>query len=120
MSDDAAMSTRRQLLHAALAGAAFVPWASLSLAAGSAAGTTAANRFVFLILRGGMDGLLAVPAIGDPAFAEARGPLADFNAQPLPLDGTFALHPLLPQLHAMYGSGELAVIHATGLSYRER
>ncbi len=114
------MNTRRQLLHAAMAGAALAPWASLSLAAGPAAAGPAAPRFVFLILRGGMDGLLAVPAVGDPAFGEARGPLADFNGAPLKLDGTFALHPLLPQLHAMYGSGELAVIHATGLPYRER
>jgi len=27
---------------------------------------------------------------------------------------------LLPQLHAMYGQGELAVVHATGLPYKER
>ena len=114
------MSTRRQMLHAAMAGAALAPWASLSLAAGPAAVGLTAPRFVFLILRGGMDGLLAVPAVGDPAFADARGPLADFNGAPLKLDGTFALHPLLPQLHAMYGSGEVAVIHATGLPYRER
>ncbi len=40
----------------------------------------AANRFVFVILRGVMDGLPAVPAIGDPSFAQARGALADFSA----------------------------------------
>lgn len=114
------MTTRRNLLHATMASAALAPWATLSLAAGPAAASPDTNRFVFLILRGGMDALLAVPAIGDPTFADARGALADFNGQPLALDGTFALHPLLPQLHAMYGSGELAVIHATGLPYRER
>ena len=114
------MSTRRHVLQAALAGAASTPWPVLSWAAGPAAAHADSHRFVFLILRGGMDGLMAVPAIGDPAFAGARGPLADFNGQPLPLDGTFALNPLLPQLHAMYGSGELAVIHATGLPYRDR
>ena len=77
-------------------------------------------RFAFVILRGGMDGLTAVPAPGDPAFAEARGVLGQFAAPALPLEGPFALHPLLPQLHAMYGRGELAVLHATGLPYRER
>lgn len=114
------MNTRRQLLHAALAGAALTPWSTLSLAAGPAGASTAGNRFVLLILRGGMDGLQAVPALGDPAFADARGPLAEFNGSPLKLDGMFALNPLLPQLHAMYGSGELAVLHATGLPYHER
>ena len=114
------MSTRRHLLRAALAsatGAALAPWATLSVAADS---NPSANRFVFIILRGGMDGLSAVPAIGDPAFAEARGTLGVFASEPLRLDGTFALNPLLPQLHAMYGRGELAVLHGVGLPYRER
>jgi uncharacterized protein (DUF1501 family) len=73
-----------------------------------------------VILRGGLDGLSAVPAIGDPDFAAARGPLAQFPSAALALDTTFALHPNLAQLHAMYGNGEVAVIHAVGLPYRER
>jgi uncharacterized protein (DUF1501 family) len=78
-------------------------------------------RFVFVLLRGGMDGLGAVPAVGDPDFAAARGALADFGAAPRPLPGTpFALHPNLEAMHAMYQRGELAVIHAAGLPYRER
>jgi uncharacterized protein (DUF1501 family) len=114
------MTTRRHLLHAALAGATLMPWARLAVAAAPAAGP---RRFVFVILRGGMDGLTAVPATGDPAFAEARGTLGHFTpfgAEPLKLDATFALHPLLPQLHAMYGRQELAVLHAVGLPYKER
>lgn len=113
------MIHRRQLLGAALAGLA-VPWAQLSIAAAPAAAGATNRRFVLVILRGGMDGLSAVPAPGDPAFAEARGPLANFVGEPLPLQGPFALNPLLPQLHTMYGQGELAVVHATGLPYRER
>jgi len=73
-----------------------------------------------VILRGGLDGLACVPAPGDPDFAPARGPLAQFASAPLPLDPTFALHPNLAQLHAMYGRGELAVVHAVGLPYRDR
>lgn len=107
---------RRQLLGALGAGT-LAPWATLSLAA---AGTPGANRFVFVILRGGLDGLACVPAVGDPEFAPARGALAQFASAPLPLDATFALHPNLAQLHAMYGRGELAVVHATGLPYRDR
>ncbi|MFO1272875.1 MAG: DUF1501 domain-containing protein [Rubrivivax sp.] len=103
--------TRRHLLAAAAA----TP--TLSLAALPGAGD---RRFVFVVLRGGLDGLTAVPAVGDPAFAEARGPLAQFGAAPLPLSGPFALHPLLPELHAMYRRGELLVAHATGIAYKER
>jgi uncharacterized protein (DUF1501 family) len=108
---------RRRHLLGALGAGALAPWATLSLAA---AGTSGANRFVFVILRGGLDGLACVPAVGDPEFAPARGALAQFASAPLPLDATFALHPNLAQLHAMYGRGELAVVHATGLPYRDR
>jgi uncharacterized protein (DUF1501 family) len=108
---------RRHLLHAAAA-TLLAPWARLSLAAAPAG--TPGNRFVLVILRGGMDGLAAVPAVGDPAFADARGMLAPPPGTALPLDTLFALHPLLPQLHAMYGQDELLVLHAVGLPYRER
>ena len=108
---------RRFVLGAALAGGMASLAPSLAFGAGSQAGD---RRFVLVILRGGMDGLSAVPAIGDPDFAAARGPLAQFGASALPLDGTFALHPALSTLHAMYGSRELAVVHAVGLPYRER
>ncbi len=111
-------STRRSLLAGALGAGALGLTSRLSVA-----GTGAApdgNRFVFVILRGGLDGLAAVPAVGDASFATARGALAPAAGTALALDPTFALHPSLMQLHAMYGRGELAVVHATGLSYRER
>ena len=114
------MSKRRHLLQALGATAAaglLPPWASLALAA-SPSNTSHGNRLVFVILRGGLDGLTAVPALGDPAFAEARGALGVFAAEPLKLDDTFALNPLLPQLHSLYGQGELAVLHAVGLPYQ--
>ena len=111
------MTSRRQLLAATLAGATLGTWSRLSVAAAPAASN---RRLVLLVLRGGMDGLTAVPAIGDPAFAQARGGLAVFPSEPLKLDSTFALNPLLPQMYAMYGRGELAVLHAVGLPYRER
>jgi uncharacterized protein (DUF1501 family) len=115
-----ANSTRRRLLAAALGGTALAPFASLSFAAGTSNGAASDRRFVFVILRGGLDGLSAVPAVGDPEFARARGPLGQFPSAPLTLDSTFALHPNLAQLHAMYGRGELAVVQAVGLPYRER
>ncbi len=110
--------TRRHLLQQGLAAALLAPAARLSVAAAPPANS--GNRFVFMILRGGLCGLTATPAIGDPDFAPARGVLAQFAGNALPLDSTFALNPLLPQLHTLYGQGELAVLHAVGLSYRER
>lgn len=105
------MIRRRTLLQAALAGP------TLAAATVPSAGE---RRFVFVILRGGLDGLHAVPALGDPAFAAARGPLAQFGRPALPLQGLFALHPELTAMHAMFQAGDLAVVHATGLPYQQR
>ena len=117
--------TRRQWLRTALgagaAAGALGPLATLSLAATApTAGAAGSRRFVMVILRGGLDGLYAVPAVGDPDFAAARGALAQYASTPLPLSGPFALHPNLTQLHAMYTAGEASVVHATGLAYNER
>lgn len=117
------MTDRRTFVSALLGGSALAPWATLSVAQVAPPGPAvpaSARRLVFVILRGGLDGLTAAPAVGDPDFAAARGALGVFPGAPLPLDGPFALHPLLPELHAMYGRGELALLHATGLPYRER
>ncbi len=110
-------SSRRRVLVGAVGATALASLSALSLAAIPKPNDA---RFVFVILRGGLDGLYAVPAIGDPDFAAARGPLAQYEQAPLTLSGPFALHPNLAQMHAMYGRGELAVLHAVGLPYRDR
>jgi uncharacterized protein (DUF1501 family) len=106
------------LLRAALglpAAAAVAP-----LAWGASPATLGERRFVLVILRGGLDGLCAVPALGDPDYERTRGALAQFqNVAPRALDGFFALHPLLPNLHAMYQSKEMLVVHAAATPYRE-
>ena len=111
------MIDRRHWLGRA-AVAAWAPWAQLSFAATPT--RPSGNRLVLVVLRGGLDGLSAVPAIGDTAFHAARGPLANFAGPTLPLEGPFALNPLLGEMHSMYLAGEMAVIHAVGLPYRER
>jgi uncharacterized protein (DUF1501 family) len=113
-------TTRRHFVLAT--SAAFAAPASLAVAQSARNAAPDDARFVFVILRGGMDGLAAVPAVGDAEFASARGALAEFGgASPLALPGTpFALHPHLAQMHALYQRGELAVVHAAGLPYRER
>jgi len=112
------MNTRRRFLAAA---AAFAAPIQLTLAQTPRNANPEDARLVFVLLRGGMDGLAAVPAIGDADFAAARGPLADFGTAPLALPGTpFALHPALASLHALYQRNEVVVLHAAGLPYRER
>jgi uncharacterized protein (DUF1501 family) len=76
-------------------------------------------RFAVIILRGALDGLAAVPAFADGAFARMRGALAITDST-LKLNGTFALHPSLAHLHSRYLAKELTVFHAVASPYRER
>lgn len=112
------MLNRRKLLGAS-AGAAALSFPVFAF--GQAQATD--KRLLVIILRGGMDGLSAVPALGDPAFASLRGRLAlprSGQGAALALDDTFALHPNLAKMHALYGAGELLPIHACATAYRER
>lgn len=77
------------------------------------------RRLIVIILRGGLDGLAAVPAIGDPAYGAARRGLA-LAETALDLGDGFALHPALPTCHQLYRAGDLAVIHAVATPYRGR
>ena len=113
------MLTRRSLLARAtcVAAAATLPRLVLADHPGDA-------RLVFVILRGALDGLAAAPPYGEPRYAALRGELAlaspTSSGGALKLDGLFALHPSLKNLHALYGAGELAVLHAVATPYRER
>jgi len=108
---------RREFVRSLLSAAALAPWSQLSLG-GQARADEA--RLALVVLRGGLDGLTAVPLPADAQFVAARGPLAQLPAAALALDGPFALHPWLAELHAMYRRDELLVVHASGLPYRER
>ena len=80
------------------------------------------KRFVFIILRGAMDGISAVMPVGDPAYAVLRGNFGPPpNAgSPLPLGHDFALHPALAEMGALYGKSEALFVHAIASPYRER
>jgi uncharacterized protein (DUF1501 family) len=109
--------SRRNLLlgGGALFTSAFVPRL--------ASAETRDPRLIVLILRGALDGLAAVPPVGDPAYASYRQDIAlstSGNSPALPLDGFFALHPKLRALSSMYATGELTVVHAAASPYRER
>ena len=100
----------------ALAGFGFLPEPA------SAAGARD-PRFVVIILRGAMDGLSAVPPIGDPDYASLHGDLA-FSASgdraALPLDGEFGLHPSLAAFKGLYDLRQATIVHAVATGYRDR
>jgi len=83
------------------------------------AGDVAAHdgRFVFILMRGALDGLAAVPPVGDADYARLRGPMAVAGTR---LDDTFALHPAMKFLADRYSAQELLVLHAIATPYRER
>src|SRR3569623_847472 len=78
------------------------------------------RRFVFIIQRGAADGLGTIGAVGDPAFAGARGVLGEDFATGKKLDSLFALHPAMPSLGGMYDGGEVLFAHAIASPYRDR
>lgn len=78
------------------------------------------RRFVFIIQRGAADGLGTVGAVGDPAFAGARGQLADDFSTAKKLDAMFALHPAMTSLAGMYDAKEALFAHAIASPYRDR
>jgi len=78
------------------------------------------GRFVFVLLRGGFDGLSAVVPYGDPAYSAVRGALAFTQDDVVDLDGTFGLAPGLAPLREVWDDDELAVLHAMAIPYRTR
>jgi uncharacterized protein (DUF1501 family) len=113
------MTTRRSVLATGATLTLLAPLARLAAAQGNRD-----SRFVLVILRGGLDGLAAVPPYAEPAYAQLRGSLAlgkpGTENGVLDLDGMFGLHPALANLHAMYRAREALVLHAAATPYRER
>jgi uncharacterized protein (DUF1501 family) len=115
-------NTRRQFLARSLAAGAALAGSSLLVSRVALGATSATDpRFIFVILRGALDGLAAVPAVGDPDYARLRGELALSAANgAFRLDDTFALHPSLTFLAQQWQAKQLAVVHAVSTPYRER
>lgn len=105
--------TRRSLI--ALIGAAGIASAARPVFAQGVQG----KKFIFVILRGAMDGLSAL--IPDDREAESlRGTILPEKAQRLDLGNGFRLHPNLIELNRLYRSGDAAFVHAASTSYRQR
>ncbi|MFM0523517.1 DUF1501 domain-containing protein [Paraburkholderia strydomiana] len=110
------MSSRRQFLQIAAAGAGAI-LVSPRLAFAS---VVTDRRFVFVIQRGAADGLNIVVPYAEPAYATLRGALAIDASSARRLDGTFALHPALVQIGAMYADRQALFVHAVASPYRDR
>jgi len=110
------MSSRRQFLQIAAAGAGAI----LISPRVAFASVVTDRRFVFVIQRGAADGLNIVVPYAEPAYATLRGPLAIDASSARRLDGTFALHPALVQIGAMYADRQALFVHAVASPYRDR
>ena len=111
------LQARRRLLMGLSALA--LPFPNLALAAAATD-----RRFVFVVLRGALDGIGAVVPYADPDYRALRGEIA--LAEPgqeggaLDLDGRFGLHPALAPLERFWQERQLALVHAVATPYRQR
>lgn len=112
---------RRRFLGTALGAIGAVTlWPRLTFAA-----TGSDARLLVVMLRGGLDGLHAVPPYGDSGYLAARGALAlsptgaaQANAKPAhKLDGTFALHPALDYAAQLYAQRQFMPLVAVAPPY---
>ena len=76
------------------------------------------KNLVVIMLRGGMDGLCAVPVIGDKNFEKRRKNILIENT--IKLDSDFALHPKLKTFHSCWQENTGAIVHATSIPYTAR
>ena len=80
--------------------------------------TKVKKNLVVIMLRGGMDGLCAVPVIGDKDFEKRRKELILDNT--IKLNSDFSLHPALENFHELWKEKHGAIVHATNIPYTER
>ena len=76
------------------------------------------KNLVVIMLRGGMDGLCAVPVIGDKNFEKRRKNILIENT--IKLDSDFALHPKLKTFYSCWQENTGAIVHATSIPYTAR
>ena len=76
------------------------------------------KHLVVISLRGGMDGLCALPAKSDKNFEKLRPDLIlDKN---LEINSDFVLHPSLSKFHKLWKEGKSSFVHATSIPYTGR
>lgn len=114
------MPTRRDLLKG-IAGSALA--LTIFPRFGFAAGTHS-PRLLVVMLRGGLDGLHALPPLGDSAWGSLRGSMpfaaGAGAAKPIPLDTRFGLHPSLSYASELYKQREFLPVVAIAPPYQGR
>ena len=111
------LPSRRGVLAAAAFGVSLQFVAGQSFAASE--GGLAKKKFVFVICRGGMDGLTVSPPVGDPDYADLRRQIALADEAPK-LDATFALHPALAATYQLAKAGQARIVPAVATPDRAR
>ena len=76
------------------------------------------KNLVVIMLRGGMDGLCAVPVIGDKNFEKRRKSILIENT--IKLNSDFALHPKLIGFNKCWNENTGTIVHATSIPYKQR
>ena len=76
------------------------------------------KNLVVIMLRGGMDGLCAVPVIGDKRFEKKRKSILIENT--IKLNSDFALHPRLIGFNKCWNDNTGSIVHATSIPYTQR
>ncbi len=76
------------------------------------------KNLVIVMLRGGMDGLCAIPIKGDKDFEKMRSKIN--LDRTLPLTSDFDLHPALETFKNLWDKNQSAAVHATNIPYTGR
>jgi uncharacterized protein (DUF1501 family) len=82
------------------------------------AATSRKKNLVVIMLRGGMDGLCAVPVIGDKNFEKRRKSILIEDT--IKLNSDFALHPRLIGFNKCWNENTGSIVHATSIPYKQR
>lgn len=99
-------------------------WAHAPRALSASGQTTEDSRLLLVLLRGGLDGLSAVPPVGDPAFSQLRAITAftemELQNNIIPLNSEFALNANLSRFGQLFHQRQAIVVHAVATSSRNR
>lgn len=115
------MTTRRSILKTMTAAGALALWDAPFRFAFANAPTD--RRLVVVILRGGLDGLAAVPPHGDKDYVSTRGILAmdaHDGASLHDLDGFWGLNPGLSNMKSLYDAKEVVLFQNICSPYHDR
>ena len=80
--------------------------------------TSKKKNLVVIMLRGGMDGLCAVPVIGDKNFEKRRKSILIEDT--IKLNSDFALHPRLIGFNKCWNDNTGSIVHAASIPYTQR